>query len=300
MHDQYAAFRKPVKEFFHSRIAGVISELEKTKVEKGAVIWKIYNMGFILRTKTVTLAFDLVSGESSDSKGFAMSSDEIDRIVRQCDVLFISHKHGDHAEKDVAERFITMGKPVVAPEQVWKDDKIFKKITHPDRNPEKTQKISLAGAKTLDVVIFPGHQMSSIDVNVALVKTPEGINVAHLGDQFNEGDFMIDFAWIDNVARNHRVDIMMPNCSTNDIMRIAKGFNPSLVLPGHELEMGQSVYDRVPFWGDDKYLGLSYSELKKSKYPVIAMIWGESYHYYPNEGKKDDLRDHLQQIYIKD
>lgn len=286
MHDQYAAFRKPVKAFFHSRVSGIINQLENTKVTGGAVVWKVYNMGFIIRTKSVTVAFDLVTGASSDSKGFAMSSDEIDRLVRQCDVLFISHKHRDHAEKVVAEKFINLGKPVVAPEQVWTEDKIFKKITHLERSPDKTHKLSLNTGQVLKVVVYPGHQMSSTDVNVVLVTTPEGISIAHLGDQINKGDFMIDFAWIDNIAKNHHVDIMMPNCWTNDIVRIVRGFNPELVMPGHQLELGDSVWDRVPFWGDDKYLGLTYYELKKSKYPVIAMIWGESYHYYSSADKK--------------
>jgi L-ascorbate metabolism protein UlaG (beta-lactamase superfamily) len=284
-HDQYAAFRKPVKEFYHARVEKVIDELEKTKVENGAVIWKVYNMGFIVRTRSVTLAFDLVSGASSDSKGFEMSPYELDRLVAQCDVLFISHKHRDHAEKDVAERFLRLGRPVVAPEQVWTGDKIYNKITHLERKPDKIQKLSLSGGKVLDVIIYPGHQMSETDVNVALVTTPEGISVAHLGDQINEGKFMVDFAWIDNVARNHKVDIMMPNCSTNDIIRIARGFNPQLVMPGHELELGDSMWNRIPFWADDKYLGSSYGELKRSKYPVIVMAWGESYHYLPKTGK---------------
>jgi L-ascorbate metabolism protein UlaG (beta-lactamase superfamily) len=278
-HDQYAAFREPVQDFFHERTDKLISELEKEKVVTGAVIWKIYNMGFIVRTRSVTIAFDLVSGASSGSKGFALSSEEILRLVSQCDVLFISHKHQDHAEKDVAEQFLRMGRPVVAPEQVWSDDKIYKKITHLERVPDKIQTLALSSGRKLDVIIYPGHQMRPVDVNVALVRTPEGISVAHLGDQINEGDFMSDFAWIDNVGKKNKVDIMIPNCWTNDIDRIAKGFNPSLIMPGHELELGHSVWDRVPFWGDDEYLGLKYRELKKSAYPVVAMVWGESYHY---------------------
>ena len=285
MHDQYAAFRKPVKEFFHSRISWIIGDLERTKVEKGAIIWKVYNMGFIVRTKSATIAFDLVTGASSESKGFTMSSDELGRLVRQCDVLFISHMHRDHAEKDVAELFLSQGKPVVAPDQVWKDEKIYKKITHLQRIADMNQKLGLPGGRTLNIVIYPGHQMSATDVNVSLVTTPEGITFAHLGDQINEGKFMIDFTWIDNVARNHNVDFMMPNCWTNDIDRIVRGFNPGLVFPGHELELGHSVWDRVPFWGDNDYLGLKYTELKKSKYPVIVMLWGESYHYYQKNKK---------------
>lgn len=284
-HDQYAAFREPSVKFYQSHVEKIISDLERVKADRGAVIWKVYNMGFIVRTKSVTLAFDLVSGITSQSKVFAMSAEQVDRIVRQCDILFISHKHSDHAEKFVAERFLSLGLPVIAPEQVWKDDKIYRKITHLERNPDISHKLRLSNDRTLDVVIYPGHQMSQTDVNVALVRTSEGISVAHMGDQINEGDFMIDFAWIDNVYRKQQVDILMPNCWTNDIVRIVRGFRPQIVMPGHQLELGHSVWDRLPFWGDNDYRGLSYTELKKSEYPVLVMVWGESFHYLPKSGR---------------
>ncbi len=279
-HEHYAVYRKPVQEFFRARVDQVIKELETTSVEKGIRIWKIYNMAFIARTKSVTIAFDLVSGITSGTEEFAMSKEQISRLVRQCDLLLITHRHPDHADKGVAEYFLDMGLPVVAPEQVWKNDRIFSRITHLERSSDKNQQLKLKN-RTLDLMIFPGHQLKGIDNNVYLVKTPEGITVAHIGDQINEGDFMPDFEWIDQVAKNHKVDVLIPNAWTTDIFRIVKGFNPKLVLPGHEIEMGHTVWDRLPFWGDDKYLELNYADLKKSKYPVAVLAWGESYQYNP-------------------
>jgi len=277
-HDHFVAFRKPAQQFYHRRIGAAIQELENTRVNDGARIWKIYNMGFIVRTKSVTIAFDLVSGSTSESEDFALDENEMRRLVSQCDVLFISHQHEDHAEKSVAQAFIAQGKPVVATEQTWPDDPVFDQITHLERVAWRTQKLKLKN-NTLDVVIFPGHQMRSAENNVALVTTPEGITMAHLGDEINEGDFMIDFDWMDKVSEKYEVDIMMPTAWTTDIFRIVKGFDPKLVLPGHELELGHTVWDRLRFWGDEKYLGLNYGELKKSKYPVAVMVWGEAYDY---------------------
>lgn len=278
-HEKFVASRKPAQDFFHSQCGKVISELEGTKMDSGARIWKIYDMGFIVRTKTVTIAFDLVSGITSGSKEFALSGEELDRLVKECDILFISHKHRDHAEKEVAERFISSGKPVVSPEEVWRGDSIASKILHPERIVDKVHQIKLADNKKLSVIVYPGHQLEDADCNVVLITTPEGITLAHLGDQINEGDFMVDFEWIDKVAKNHRVDIMMPAAWTMDIFRIVKGFDPALVLPGHELELGHPVWDRLPYWGDDAYLLLNYAELKASKYPVVALIWGESFDF---------------------
>lgn len=284
-HDHYAAFRKPVQQFFHERVNKVIKELEETKVTVGVRIWKIYNMGFIARTKTVTLAFDLVSGITSGSQDFAMNEDEIDRIVKQCDALLITHRHADHAEKNVAERFIAFGLPVLTTEETWQNDPVHSKIIHPERNSEKVQQLKLKNY-SLDMVVYPGHQMGSIPDNVYLVTTPEGITLVHTGDQINEGDFMTDFEWIDRVAENYDVDVLMPIAWTTDIFRIVKGFNPKLVMPGHELELGHTVWDRLPYWGDDEYLGLNYAELKASKYPVVVLVWGESYQYIPDHLNK--------------
>ena len=284
LHDVYAAQRPPVQDFFTSQIKTSLEEIENTTVGQGAKIWKLYNMGFIVRTKSITIAFDLVTGESAQAEGFTLSNDIMARFIKQCDALFISHRHRDHKDIWVAEQFIELGKPVVAPPQVWEGLPIHEKITHLKREAHTIQKLPLKG-KTLqlDVVVYPGHQMSSHENNVSLIISPEGISFAHMGDQINEGDFMIDYAWIDKVSDHHEVDILLPPCWTNEIYRIVKGFNPKLVIPGHENELGHSIDDRVPFWGDSEYLELTYPELKASDYPLVFMTWGESYHYRPTK-----------------
>jgi hypothetical protein len=45
--------------------------------------------------------------------------------------------------------------------------------------------------------------------------------------------------------------------------------------------MGHTVWDRLPYWGDDEYLGLNYADLKRSEFPLVVTTWGESYHYLP-------------------
>lgn len=279
LHDRYAAFRKPVQDFFHERMATILSEIENTKVQKGAVIWKLYNMGFIIRTKTVTLAFDLVDGKSSRCDSFALSENIMTRLIRQCDVLFVSHYHRDHADEIIAEQFINSGKPVVAPTQIWTGRPIHKAITHLKRQADTLQELVLKSGRKLKIVVYPGHQMEETENNVPVVYTPEGLSFSHMGDQINEGKFMIDYDWIDHVAVNHHVDVLIPPSWTNEIYRIVKGFKPKLVIPGHENELGHPVDDRVPFWEDSEFLQLTYPELKKSTFKTLIMTWGESYHY---------------------
>ncbi|MDR3711390.1 MAG: MBL fold metallo-hydrolase [Puia sp.] len=277
LHDRVAAHRQPVQDFFHRRVETVVDELEHTKVGKGAMIWKLYNMGFVVRTRTVTLTFDLTDGKSAGSAGFVIPETLMKRLTGQCDVLFISHRHQDHAEEEIARQFIDDGKPVVAPPEIWRDRAIYPMITHLRRTADSIQVLPVGrGVQRLKVVLYPGHQMGNVENNVPLVFTPEGLSFCHMGDQINERDFMIDYAWIDSVSRRYKVDVLMPPCWTNELFRIVKGFNPRLVIPGHENELGHPVDDRVPFWGDNDFLGLTYSELKQSNYKVLPMTWGES------------------------
>lgn len=280
LHDVYAGKRKSVQNFFHDQLITALEEIENTEVEIGAQIWKLYNHGFIVRTKSVTIAFDLVSGESAKFEEFTLSNAIMKRFIKQCDALFISHRHRDHSDAWIAEQFIDLGKPVVAPPQVWEGKPIHEKITHLKREAHTLQKLPLKDKNIqLDVVIYPGHQMSSHENNVPLVISPEGISFAHMGDQINEGDFMIDYEWIDSVNDNHKVDILIPPCWTNEIYRIVQGFDPKVVIPGHENELGHTIDDRVPFWDDSEYMELTYPELKASNYPWVLMTWGESFHY---------------------
>jgi hypothetical protein len=280
LHDRYAPERPPVQLFFKTRIGRAVEEIERTEITDGARIWKLYDHGFVIRTKSVTIGFDLIRGKSAGAEGFLIGKDYMERLIKQCDVLFISHRHGDHAEEWVAQSFIEQGKPVVAPPEVWRDESIHQLITHLERAPHTIQTLPVQdGKQMLKVVVYPGHQGEDIENNVSLVITPEGLSFSQMGDQSNSDDF----EWIDEVGKNHVVDVLMPNCWTTDIVRVTKGFNPVLVMTGHENEMGHTIDHREPYWltyqrreGSDRFGGrreVGYDT------PLILMTWGESYHY---------------------
>jgi L-ascorbate metabolism protein UlaG (beta-lactamase superfamily) len=268
-HDVEAPNRSSVQDFHHRRILNTLQNIKNTKVTSGAMIWKFYNMGIIVRTKTVAVAFDITRGSSSKSEGFALPLNVIEEIANQCDVLFISHFHKDHADVDVARIFLEQGKPVVAPPDIWPDIPISEKITHLERNTQ-TQHLPLqSGDLNLEVVIYPGHQGKSILNNVTLIVLPEGLSVCHTGDQSSNDDF----TWIDDVGKRFTVDVLIPNCWTTDPVRTSKGYNPKLIIPAHENELGHTIDHREAY-------ALNYSRWNVP-YPKLVMTWGESYHYEP-------------------
>ena len=280
LHDVYAPNRPPIQNFLKTSIKKAIDEIEQTEIISGARVWKLYNHGFIVRTRSVTVGFDLVSGKSIHIEGFSIADDDLSRLINQCDVLFVSHYHSDHAEEWIAQSFIEQKKPVVTPPELWKNKPIYAHITHLERVPHIEQTLSIQnGQEKLKVVVYPGHQGSNIENNVYLVLTPEGLSFSQMGDQSNDDDF----EWIDELAKNHVVDVLMPNCWTTDIARVAKGFNPALIVTGHENEMGHTIDHREPYWltyqrreGSDRFGG---SKDVGYENPLIIMTWGESYHY---------------------
>lgn len=279
LHDEDAPRLAAVQQFFHRRIDAAADEMRRAPVRSGATVWQVYNHGFVVRTQSATLCFDLVRAKYL--RGFVLSEQTMRRIVQACDVLFVSHVHADHAESFVAQTFIDQGKPVVAPEQVGYREPLYSKITHFEPSATEVRTLPVRnGRVSLQVAVFPGHQGEEIDNNVVIVTTPEGIAVAHTGDQW---DRFADFNWMDQVAQRFRVDILLPNDWTYDIARMVRGFNPSLVIPGHANEVGHDVEKRQPYLfsyqrksGLDRLggsAGVGYAA------PMLVMTWGESYHY---------------------
>jgi hypothetical protein len=264
-HDPEAPNLPSVQDFHHSRTVHALNEIEKTQVKKGALIWKLYDMGIIIRTKSLTVAFDLVRGKSSKSENFALSEDLMTKIADQCDILFLSHNHRDHVDDWVIQKFLDQGKPVVGTVEILKEAPFYNKIIHPT-NQTPFQKKILIGKRNLEVAIYPGHQGAMLN-NVTLVKTPEGMTFCQTGDQANEDDF----PWIDTIGKNYKIDILIPNCWTPDPLRIAKGFNPKLIIPAHENELGHTIDHREAY-------ALDYSRWNVP-YPKLILAWGESFHY---------------------
>jgi hypothetical protein len=101
--------------------------------------------------------------------------------------------------------------------------------------------------------------------NVYAVTTPDGMTVAHTGDQYNKEDF----EWINTVKdQKPAIDALIINCWSMDIAEAIKGFNPRYVLTGHENEMGHTIDHREAFW-------LTFQKLQSVTHDYVVMAWGE-------------------------
>jgi L-ascorbate metabolism protein UlaG (beta-lactamase superfamily) len=247
--------------YMNTIISNLSVELQNAKPSgKEIHIFRFYNHGFIIKTPTVTVGIDLVRGARADNP--TINETLMRSIVEQCDILFITHAHRDHADNSVVKMFCDQGKNVIVPEEIWKDmpspfrvlrgnDLIRETIRIPSKN------------TSLTVQVYPGSQGNILN-NVYIITLPEGQTIVHTGDQ----DYTDDL--VDKISNNANVDILLVQCWMIPMDKFVSGVKPALVISGHENEVGHTIDHREAYW-------LTFNRMSKINVPYIIMAWGESY-----------------------
>jgi L-ascorbate metabolism protein UlaG (beta-lactamase superfamily) len=260
LHDPRLDTSVSIKSFIEDRHLQVLGFLKKPNAGKQIQVLKTYNHGFIVKTASLTIAFDLVFPRVGQRK--LMSDSLMKDLVRQCDVLFVSHVHGDHADLDVAKYFAEMNKPVYTPPAMWEgiSDR-FISVRH-EVNADTA--IVIKGKK-LVFSAYPGHQDNVLN-NMYAVTMPEGLTFMHTGDQYHKQDL----EWIKSIRNSRTVDVLLLHNWVSDIEQVVAGIGPRLVISGHENEMAHSIDHREPYW-------LTYRRMGNIGLPFVVMAWGERY-----------------------
>lgn len=263
LHDTRLDGIPAITKFIEGRYEKMLEDM-KMPVKKGLKIYKLYNDGFVVKSKSVTVAYDLYRGVAMKETPTLVSDEVMRKIVDLCDIMFLSHNHGDHVDQAVVQMFTDSGKPVVAPTNVLKDNE---KVTHV-REEQIVNKNYMANGSELRVTILPGHQDKMMN-NIYVVTTPEGYTFAQTGDQWNKEDFL----WLKGVrSQIPSMDVMLINCWAYNLPETIDGFSPKMVITGHENELGHTIDHREAYW-------LSYDKLAKVRQSNCLMTWGECYWY---------------------
>jgi len=249
------------KSYMNKVAVNILNELQKPKPTGSETrFYRFYNHGFIVQTPSVTIGIDLVSRVGSDQ--YFISDTLMRSIVEQCDILFISHAHGDHADLSVIRMFCEQGKEVIVPEEKWTTTALQIRFV---RGSEMiTETIPLPAKNTsLTVRVYPGHQGNVLN-NVYMITLPEGQTIMHTGDQ----DYSEDL--IAHAGSKVKVDVLLVQCWMMPMAPFVSGINPALVICGHENEVGHTIDHREAYW-------LTFKRMKEVKAPYVIMAWGESY-----------------------
>ncbi len=216
--------RSPDMIDFYSTMMGLVESGITEPVTSGVRIWSMYNHGFIVKTPSTVFAFDLVHGYHSWHYQIP------DVILEQIQVLFISHRHEDHRELEIARAITTFGGKVVVPVE----DSLVSRDFIPMAADEE---LTLAG---LQIKAYDGLH-ADIPVRMFFVTTPEGQTILHTGDNQTS----------ETLPDGLTVDVLLLNAWVNDsgsaspivgMHNSIRKLSPSLTIPGHIQELSH-IYD---------------------------------------------------------
>lgn len=268
---------RSVHEFLVRRLEKTIEEIETTSVKTGLMVWRIYGSGFVIRSATRTIGTDIVRGwvlRDGSPEWYGIPKDLAARLVKQLDVLTVSHEHTDHIDPLVRDLAFEQGIPVIVPPGVFEESSSNGLLMCPERMPAQTQedrdklnrfkRLEIGNGKSLDLIVYPSFQGSTLN-NAHLFQTPEEITVFHSGDQSSNEIW----PWLDHVHEHHAVDVLIVNAWTNDPTRTLKGIRPRVIITCHETEMAHSILHRESYWKS--------FELFRGKEcpPSYTLCWGE-------------------------
>ncbi len=266
LHDTRLDGSPIVSNFLDGRMEMVLADL-KQPLTKGVKAYKLYNDGWIIRTPKVTIGWDIYRGRKlKDSERRLMSDSIATALADACDIMFLTHNHGDHVDPFVVEQFTSKGKPVVAPDEILADNK---EVTHTRKEEIWKETFKAANGAKLKATIIPGHQ-DHLQNNIYVVTTPDGYTVCSTGDQWLKSD--LDMV-LNLKGKIPEVDVFMPICWAAKLPEMCQSFGAKVVLTGHENELGHHTIDhREAYW-------LSYNKLEDFPLPNSLMTWGECFYY---------------------
>ncbi len=240
--------------FFQSRVDAFLEDYMSFKITDGVAIWKLYNEAVVVKTASVTFAFDVHGGWEK----IYWPDEKLYKFLDTIDVAFYSHNHGDHVDVRVIQYLIEKGKTVVTMPDFLLESTFPKKLTV-----VRNKKFEVA---ELSVIAYPGFQKETIN-NVYHITTPEGISIMHLGDENEINNFGNE--WYRKQKEYPRVDVLLPNIWSPDLKNICDYFKPSLIVIMHEHELMHGVSGRRSYSFVYNVLeGLSWEK-------AYVLAWGE-------------------------
>lgn len=245
---------------FNSYLSKITNDISLRLGEKdltsGYRIHQFYNHGYIIETNYFNIAVDLALPKSETD--LVVEDEILKALVDKCEILFISHKHGDHADYRIVKMFHDQGKEVVIPENPWPDSDLKLTLSREETLHQKTFKVV---NHSLLVQIYPGYQGDVMN-NVYIFQIPGNIKVMHTGDQ----DFDKELV---STLKDEKIDILLTQCWLMPIEEFVHGINPSLVIAGHHNEVSHTIDHRESYW-------LTFRRFANLNTPYIVMSWGES------------------------
>lgn len=199
--------------YYQRAIDRILDTLETSPVKKGIRLFQLYSSSVILQTPETVFAIDLDQGPNrsmtqtaaEEGVAFALTPEQITRLVRAIDISFHTHEHYDHVDFELTRALCDAGKTVVVTQSNkdrWKDEPWAEKLVALDQTIAKPHTVG-----SLQVDVLHDHQWdneehtSGTPCNAYLITTPGGKSVLSKGD-INCGLRL--FGWLTIMVNNGR------------------------------------------------------------------------------------------------
>ena len=273
--------------FYLRRMVKALDEIAATDVGRGAVVWKMYSSGFVVKAPEGVLAIDVVEGpfksihKSPDEyPGFAFkwTPDMRRRYARLVDVHLVTHWHYDHASYALCRALAESGKVVVVPAQL---ERVWAPKMPPNALRVVEEQVDLR-VGPFTVQIFDGAQGMSMNEQKEWVIDERfaqnniywfrvgGVQFLHKGDHRGE-------PWYDWLAalkaHGKGIDVFFSMVAWPRGLHghMAREFDP-IIVPAHEHEVGHKPRHGVSLLASH-YRGLGQARLERGK--GVVLVWGE-------------------------
>lgn len=257
--DDSLNWKSDMVDFYRQMIGFVESEITEP-VASGVRIWSMYNHGFLIKTPSTIIAFDLVNGYDPWHYQIPES------ILEQIDVLFISHGHEDHRDLGIIRKIKAFGGKVVVPVE---------------GSQASEHEIPLGANEevmvdSLKVKAYDGLH-ADIAVRMFFVKTPEGLTIMHTGDN-QTSETLPDGLTVDILLLNAWVNESGSASAVVGIQNSIKKLSPELTILGHIQELGHY------YAPDDAKSRLAFETALSADNELLpgyvsVQIWGEHCNY---------------------
>lgn len=269
-----SAFYKVAQTYVNASLEATAKALTHTRTKEGIDLFQVYNMGIILRSRDHTVGIDLSRNPHLPEAYPTHSSQMVDLLVEQLDLLLLTHPHSDHYWPELMQAMARAGKPVIlpcAPERIGLDPKDAYVVM--DKDQDYYNRLGL------EIHSFMGNQGSTTPCNVYVLDLG-GLRIVHSGDNYSpEAE-----ALVATRLPVHMVLAAAWNAPQRllDVVLRQGSHTPPLFVPLHINELEHSVDHRESY----RELYHRPDRLGHPSYPyppVMVLDNGERYHFSPGE-----------------
>lgn len=263
-----AAWGRHVGRFYQDFMGPAIRDIAASRVSHGLHVWKMYNMGFVVKSRRYCVGFDIHPGWKLHDP---LSDRQMKKLADVLDVAMVSHSHWDHLNKGFLKLMLQAGKKVLIPETLWP------RLKHPNVLRVYNGHRRPVRVGDMEIMCYPGWQRL-LSRNCVYVVRMDGHCVAHNGDNTRQRLYPY-------LAQREEIDVLLANCWAN--MGAASAHTPArLLVTGHENELAHLVGMRAGFRDTYDKIQRINSRRERPHTPddCAILTWGEGLLWRPDHG----------------